>query len=115
MYACRNDTPTSKNNIAKNPGTSIKNNKLFDIYNIYATLAIICTKVWPANIFALNLIAKLNDRKTYDTNSIMIIIGIKNNGTSGTNKKNHFIPKLYTPTKNIPEHKLNDKYDVHII
>lgn len=88
--------------------------KFLTLHKYKIASANIWTKVWPAIILALNLIAKLKERIIYDINSNIIIIGYSNKGTSGTNNFKNLILKLKMPTKKIPKHKLNEKYNVHI-
>jgi len=63
IYACKQATPSSNTKIANKN----KNGKITIIWcNLHSTRtksAKICTKIWPAIILALNLIAKLKDLK----------------------------------------------------
>lgn len=73
---------------------------------------IICTNVWPANILADNLTAKLKDLIIYEKISIGIIIKYKGKGTSGTNNFKKWTLNLTSPIKKLPKHILNEKYNV---
>jgi len=61
-YACKKATPNSKNKTANKEKVDIKNNKKLKEIKSNKKLLIIYTKVCPAIILALNLIAILKAR-----------------------------------------------------
>jgi len=67
-----------------------KNQNFIDIA-LTIKLEIIYTKVWPAIILALNRIAKLKQRITYENISIIIRNGSNKKGHSGTKILKNFI------------------------
>jgi hypothetical protein len=61
-YACKKATPNSKNKTAKSEKVEKINNKKLKVIKSNKKLLIIYTKVCPAIILALNLIAMLKAR-----------------------------------------------------
>lgn len=70
-------------NIIKENPIINKNTFIFVVSN--TNDEIICTRVWPAMILALDLIAKLKDLIIWEKISVQISIGSNGKGHSGIN------------------------------
>jgi hypothetical protein len=113
-YACNKATPNSNINI-KNKGiknTSDNIKSVFVKFNM--KLTIICTKVWPANILAANLIDKLNNLIKYEKISIGINIGNKTKGHCGIKICKNFKWNLNNPIVNIDIQIVLDNKNINI-
>jgi hypothetical protein len=84
-YACERATPGSKNKMNKMEEDPIINRNNLIFVTSDTNNEIICTRVWPAIILALNLIAKLKDLIMYENISVHISIGSNDKGHSGIN------------------------------
>src|ERR1700733_10212538 len=100
-YACKKATPNSNKRMAKSKTKTIKKIQILIEANVNVKPETKNTKVCPAIILALNLIAKLKALIAYEKISIGTSRNKRGNGASGTKIFKNFKLCVHKPIKKI--------------